>query len=386
MQSLNLTQLPPLSLYIHIPWCVKKCPYCDFNSHTFKNSQLPEMQYVDCLIADLEPSLPLIWGRQINTIFIGGGTPSLFSGEAINRLINELRMRLRISPYAEITMEANPGTVESKYIKEYRDAGINRLSVGIQSFNDVHLQKLGRIHSASEAEKAIENVAKHFDNFNLDIIYGLPEQSIEQAKSDIEKAISLNPTHISAYNLTIEPNTEFAKFVPKNLPSEDLCYQMQDEIVLTLSNAGYSRYEVSAYAKENRQAQHNLNYWQFGDYLGIGAGAHSKLSFHDKIIRQARIKHPEQYMKSVAMNQHIQVNNVVEHNDLPFEFMMNALRLVDGFNLTLFNQATGLPISMVLSKITQLQQQDLVVIQGNHLKPTNQGMDYLNNMLEIFLN
>ena len=382
---LNLTQLPPLSLYIHIPWCIKKCPYCDFNSHSAKNQPVPEQQYIDCLIADLDQALPLIWGRQINSIFIGGGTPSLFSGTAISRLITEIRMRLRLSPYAEITMEANPGTIERKYIKEYAEAGINRISIGVQSFDDNHLQQLGRIHSANEAKIAIHEVATHFNNFNIDIMYGLPNQNIIGATNDILTAISFQPSHISAYNLTIEPNTEFAKFVPHNMPDDDTCYQMQDSIIATLAEHNYQRYEVSAYAKDKFQAQHNLNYWQFGDYLGIGAGAHSKLSFHDKIIRQARIKQPTQYMNSTALNQHIQTSHEVIAKDLPLEFMMNAMRLVDGFNLTLFNQTTGLPLSNILSKLTELQRQQLIQISHNHLKPTSRGLDYLNNLLELLL-
>ncbi len=381
----NLTQLPPLSLYIHIPWCIKKCPYCDFNSHALKNQQLPEQNYIDCLIADFEQALPLIWGRQINTIFIGGGTPSLFSGNAIDNLLTQLRMRIKISPYAEITMEANPGTVETEYIKEYHEAGVNRISVGIQSFNDNQLKQIGRIHSSNEALNAIETVAKYFDNFNLDIMYGLPNQTIEEAHADIKQAISCKPTHISAYNLTIEPNTEFAKFTPHNLPNDDLCYQMQDAIIDLLAKNGYHRYEVSAYAQNKFQAQHNLNYWQFGDYLGIGAGAHSKLSFHNKIIRQARIKHPNQYMDLVKKSQHIQINNEVSSQELPFEFMMNAMRLVDGFNLTLFNQTTGLTLNNILPKITKLQAQQLIQISNNTLIPTTNGLDYLNNLLEEFL-
>lgn len=384
MSSLNLTQLPPLSLYIHMPWCIKKCPYCDFNSHGLK-STLPEQEYIDSLIIDLEQSLPLVWGRAIQTIFIGGGTPSLFSGEAIDRLISSIRSRIKISPYAEITLEANPGTVEKHYIAEYATAGVNRISLGIQSFNDQHLKILGRIHSADEARKAIETVADNFANFNLDIIYGLPKQTIEQAIDDIQQAINAKPTHISAYNLTIEPNTHFAKFIPKHMPEDDVCYQMQDAIINTLASNGYKRYEISAFAKNNLQSQHNRNYWEFGDYLGIGAGAHSKLSFHDRIIRQMRHKHPSQYMERVKVQQHIDEDRIVTSQELPFEFMMNALRLSDGFTNTLFAQTTGQSFNSILPQLIEAQEQGFIELGYNKVTPTIKGRDFLNNLLELFL-
>lgn len=384
MSSLNLTQLPPLSLYIHMPWCIKKCPYCDFNSHGLKGT-LPEQEYIDSLIIDLEQSLPLVWGRAIQTIFIGGGTPSLFSGEAIDRLLSSIRSRIKISPYAEITLEANPGTVEKHYIAEYATAGVNRISLGIQSFNDQHLKILGRIHSADEACKAIETVADNFANFNLDIIYGLPKQTIEQAIDDIQQAINAKPTHISAYNLTIEPNTHFAKFIPKHMPEDDVCYQMQDAIINTLANNGYKRYEISAFAKNNLQSQHNRNYWEFGDYLGIGAGAHSKLSFHDRIIRQMRHKHPSQYMERVKVQQHIDEDRIVTSQELPFEFMMNALRLCDGFTNTLFAQTTGQSFNSILPQLLEAQEQGFIELGYNKVTPTTKGRDFLNNLLELFL-
>lgn len=384
MSSLNLTQLPPLSLYIHMPWCIKKCPYCDFNSHGLKGT-LPEQEYIDSLIMDLEQSLPLVWGRAIQTVFIGGGTPSLFSGEAIDRLISSIRSRIKISPYAEITLEANPGTVEKHYIAEYATAGVNRISLGIQSFNDQHLKTLGRIHSADEARKAIETVADNFANFNLDIIYGLPKQTIEQAIDDIQQAINAKPTHISAYNLTIEPNTHFAKFIPKHMPEDDVCYQMQDAIISTLASNGYKRYEISAFAKNNLQSQHNRNYWEFGDYLGIGAGAHSKLSFHDRIIRQMRHKHPSQYMERVKVQQHIDEDRIVTSQELPFEFMMNALRLCDGFTNTLFAQTTGQSFNSILPQLLEAQEQGFIELGYNKVTPTTKGRDFLNNLLELFL-
>lgn len=384
MSNLNLTQLPPLSLYIHMPWCIKKCPYCDFNSHGLKGT-LPEQEYIDSLIMDLEQALPLIWGRSIQTIFIGGGTPSLFSGEAIDRLISSIRSRIKISPYAEITLEANPGTVEKHYIAEYAAAGVNRISLGIQSFNDQHLKVLGRIHSANEAREAIATVADNFDNFNLDIIYGLPQQTIQEAQDDIQQAINAKSTHISAYNLTIEPNTHFAKFIPEHLPEDDLCYQMQDAIISTLANNGYQRYEISAFARNNLQSQHNRNYWEFGDYLGIGAGAHSKLSFHDRIIRQMRHKHPAQYMERVKLQQHIDENKLVTSQELPFEFMMNALRLRDGFVNALFTQTTGQSFNSILPQLLKAQEQGFIELSYNKVIPTTKGRDFLNNLLELFL-
>lgn len=385
MSNINLTQLPPLSLYIHIPWCVKKCPYCDFNSHATKSSELPENKYIDALIHDAESTLPLIWGRQIQTIFIGGGTPSLFSGKAIDKLMTNLRMLYNLSPYTEVTMEANPGTVEQQYIAEYRDAGINRISLGIQSFNDTQLRNLGRIHNSHETDLSIRKVKEHFDNFNLDIIYGLPNQSIEDALYDITRAIEYQPTHLSAYNLTIEPNTEFAKRTPKGIPDDDICFQMQDAIIEALSNNGYERYETSAYCKKGFNARHNLNYWEFGDYLGIGAGAHGKISFHNRIIRQMRHKHPAKYMESIKTSQHIQIDNEIASKDLPFEFMMNALRLTNGFKTTLFTETTGQPFSHIITGLLKAQADGFIILENNQVIPTTKGRDFLNNLLEIFL-
>lgn len=384
MTQLALKQLPPLSLYIHMPWCIQKCPYCDFNSHKLKG-ELPEPEYINALITDLEQALPLVWGRSIQTIFIGGGTPSLFSGGSIDYLLTQIRARIKVSPYAEITLEANPGTVERQFISEYAQAGVNRISLGIQSFNDQHLQRLGRIHTAQESITAIETVATHFNNFNLDIIYGLPNQSIDQALADINLALSFNSTHLSAYNLTIEPNTEFAKFVPANLPNDDLCYAMQDQIINQLDKHGLQRYETSAYAKHNRQSQHNLNYWQFGDYLGIGAGAHSKLSFHDQILRQSRHKHPQEYMKRVLTNQHILENAPVKTEDLPLEFMMNALRLSGGFSNKLFTETTSLAFSQILPQLLSAQEQGFLELMPSKIIPTTKGRDFLNNLLEQFM-
>lgn len=385
MSEIILTQLPPLSLYIHMPWCIRKCPYCDFNSHQVKGD-LPEMRYIDSLIRDLELILPLVWGRSIQTIFIGGGTPSLFSGNAIDYLLAQIRARISISPYAEITMEANPGTIEQRYISEYAAAGVNRISLGIQSFNDQHLQMLGRIHSAQESIHAIESVAQIFDNFNLDIIYGLPQQSLPQALDDIQQAISFSPTHISAYNLTLEPNTEFAKHIPLGMPDNDLCYEMQDQIIEQLAAHNYQRYEISAFAKPRHQTQHNLNYWRFGDYLGIGAGAHAKISFPDKIIRQQRHKHPEAYMQKTATNEHIIEQRTLGAAELPFEFMLGALRLIDGFENKLFSHSTGLSLNKALPQLIEAQKRNLIDINNERIKPTQHGLDFQNNLLEMFLN
>ncbi len=397
---LNLQQLPPLSLYIHFPWCISKCPYCDFNSHKL-NGILPERRYLDSLIQDLEQALPLIWGRTIQTIFLGGGTPSLISGAGIEYLLSQLRMRLNLSPYVEITLEANPSSVDLRYINEYQAAGVNRISLGIQSFNDKHLKQLGRSHNRVEAQEAITLVTKHFDNFNLDLMYGLPDQTQEQALQDMTMALSFNPTHISAYNLTLEPNTKFAKYPPANLPDLDACYAMQDNLNCLLASHGYKRYEISAFAQAGFQAQHNLNYWKFGDYLGIGAGAHSKISFSNHIIRQVRQKHPQRYMDGVLaaqplesfevkaslplINQHMIENKIISLQELPFEFMLNALRLSDGFALTLFTATTGLPLSTILPQLLQAQDQGYLHLSSSQIIPTAKGQDFLNNCLQLFL-
>ncbi len=380
----DLKQLPPLSLYVHIPWCVKKCPYCDFNSHNLKG-ELPELQYIEALITDLENALPLIWGRMVKSIFIGGGTPSLFSGEAINRLITAIRSRVILSPFAEITIEANPGTVERRYLADYSLAGINRISFGVQSFNDIHLKSLGRIHNGTDAIEAIKLAKEHFSNINLDIIYGLPNQTVAETLSDIEIAISFNPEHISCYNLTIEPNTIFYKNVPHGLPDNDLCYMMQDEIIAKLAINGYVRYETSAFARDDKCSEHNLNYWQFGDYLGIGAGAHSKLSFHDKIMRRVVQRHPQRYMQSVLKNQHVIEDKVISAKELPFEFAMNAFRLINGIDSILFTERTGLSLNTILPQLLIGQDKGLVEFQGKIIKPTQKGQDFLNDLLLLFL-
>ncbi|MDQ5889232.1 MAG: hypothetical protein RL210_427 [Pseudomonadota bacterium] len=379
----RLQALPPLSLYIHIPWCVRKCPYCDFNSHEAK-AAVPESAYVDALISDLESALPLIWGRRVLTVFFGGGTPSLFSAAEIDRLLCALRARLNFATDAEITLEANPGTFEADKFRDYRTAGINRLSIGIQSFDAQMLQRLGRIHNDSEALRAVDIAHRHFDNFNLDLMYALPQQSLQQAQQDIRRAINCRSTHLSAYHLTLEPNTLFYS-QPPNLPDEELSADMQEMIETELEGAGFVHYETSAFAQPGRFARHNLNYWQFGDYLGIGAGAHSKLSFHDRIIRQMRYKQPAQYLRQVAAGVPVQNENQVGLDDLPFEFMMNALRLTDGFEPGLFAERSGVQLATIEPALAQAQQDGLLELRHDRIRPTLQGQRFLNDLLQMFL-
>jgi putative oxygen-independent coproporphyrinogen III oxidase len=324
--TLQLAALPPLALYIHLPWCLKKCPYCDFNSHEMRAADLPEQRYIDAVMADLEAALPLVWGRTVHSIFIGGGTPSLFSPDAIDRLLGGIRARLRLEPDCEITLEANPGTFEKDRFKAFRGAGVTRLSVGVQSFNDDNLKALGRVHDRAQALAAVEEAAQAFDTFNLDIMYALPGQSMDDLKQDMATALSLAPPHISIYHLTIEPNTYFAKFPPV-IPEEDTAYDMLDLITDMTGAAGLHRYEVSAYARDGHRCFHNLNYWQFGDYLGLGAGAHSKLSFAHRVVRQVRFREPRLYMEKALAGNCVAQDDEISRADLPFEYMLNALRL-----------------------------------------------------------
>ena len=344
----NFTALPPLSLYIHVPWCVRKCPYCDFNSHKSPDS-LPEQDYIDAIIRDLEQEIPFIWGRTVQTIFIGGGTPSLFSAEVYERLFSSLRALLPMSHNAEITLEANPGTVEQQRFADYKAIGINRLSVGVQSFNAQSLTALGRIHDGQQAIKAVETAHKvGFKNLNLDLMFGLPHQTAKTAKEDMETAIALSPSHLSYYQLTIEPNTLFHQ-QPPTLPDDDPIIDWQIDSQQRMAKAGYRQYEVSAYAKDNQQCRHNINYWQFGDYLGIGAGAHGKVSDAAKqtITRRSKQKQPQAYLSSAGSSDVILTNELIHTKDIGFEFMLNALRLTDGFPTPLFQQHTGLPISQI---------------------------------------
>jgi oxygen-independent coproporphyrinogen-3 oxidase len=381
--SLNLAALPPLSLYIHWPWCVRKCPYCDFNSHESKGP-VPEQEYLDALRADLEQSLPLIWGRKIHTVFIGGGTPSLMSAAALDRLLSDVRTLLPLEINAEITMEANPGTFEAEKFKAYRASGVNRLSIGIQSFNGRHLQALGRIHDENEARRAVEIAHANFDNFNLDLMYALPGQTLEQARQDLRAALSFAPPHLSLYHLTMEPNTVFAKYPPQ-LPSDDESADIQDMILETMAGAGYEHYEVSAYAKPGHRARHNLNYWNFGDYLGIGAGAHSKLSFPHRVLRQARYKQPASFIEAAMKGNAVHEEHEIGRGEMGFEFMLNALRLTEGFDPNLFGERTGLSINAIDKALDAAEAKGLIYRDFRLIKPTELGQRFLNDLQEMFL-
>ena len=374
---------PPLALYVHVPWCVQKCPYCDFNSHE-AGEPIPEREYVDALIADLQSALPLIWGRPVVSVFFGGGTPSLLSPAAIDELLAAFRALAMLAPDAEITLEANPGTVEAEKFAGFRAAGVNRLSLGIQSFNDAHLKALGRIHDAAEARLAAQLAGEHFETFNLDLMYGLPGQTMAQALGDVEAALSLSPTHLSCYQLTLEPNTRFAAFPPE-LPEGDLCADMQEAIEARLSAAGFANYETSAFALPGRQCKHNLNYWYFGDYLGIGAGAHSKLTLHDRVLRQMRHKHPKAYLENIRRGNAVQEHNEVEAASLPFEFMMNALRLADGFHPSLFEARTARSLHAILPQLNAAKAEGLLEVGPEKIAPTLKGRRFLNVLLERFL-
>jgi oxygen-independent coproporphyrinogen-3 oxidase len=366
---LQLASLPPLSLYVHLPWCLRKCPYCDFNSHEIVPGDLPEQRYLDAVVADLESALPLVWGRPIHSIFIGGGTPSLFSPAGIDRLLGDIRARLKLDADCEITLEANPGTFEKDRFRAFRAAGVTRLSVGVQSFNDAHLKALGRVHDSGQAVAAAEEAAQAFETFNLDLMYALPGQTLAQLESDVAQALALAPPHLSIYHLTIEPNTYFAKFPPA-VPADDLAYAMLDRIAEMTEGAGLARYEVSAFAKPGHRCWHNLNYWQFGDYLGIGAGAHSKLSFPHRVVRQVRSREPRLYMDKALAGSALAQDEEVRRADLPFEFMLNALRLKDGFALQDFADRTGLPLSAIAQPLAEAERQGLVDSDLSSVRPT----------------
>ncbi len=382
--TLQLAALPPLSLYVHLPWCIKKCPYCDFNSHEMRMAELPEQRYIDAVMADLEAALPLVWGRAVHSIFIGGGTPSLFSPEAIDRLLGGIRARLRLEPDCEITLEANPGTFEKHRFRAFRAAGVTRLSVGVQSFNDEFLKTLGRVHDRSQALAAVEEAAQSFDTFNLDIMYALPGQTLADLKEDMATALALAPPHISIYHLTIEPNTYFAKFPPV-IPEDDTAYDMLDLITDMTGQAGLQRYEVSAYARQGHRCFHNLNYWQFGDYLGLGAGAHSKLSFAHRVVRQVRFREPQRYMEKALAGHCLAQEEEVSRADLPFEFMLNALRLKDGFALQQFSERTGLPITAIQQGLDEAERKGLIERDWTRVKPSVRGFDFLNDLQTLFL-
>ena len=393
--SLVFKALPPLSLYIHIPWCAKKCPYCDFNSHEAR-AAIPEERYVAALVADLEQALPRVWGRRVHSVFFGGGTPSLFSARGIDAILTAARARLPLAPDAEITLEANPGSAEAEKFAGFRAAGVNRLSLGIQSFNPRHLKALGRIHDDDEARRAIEIAMRNFDNVNLDLMYGLPGQAPDDAVADVEVALGYGSTHLSCYHLTIEPNTYFHRFPPK-LPDDDATAEMQEALEAKLASADYEHYETSAFAKrvpslvtrhsspQVMRCEHNLNYWTFGDYLGIGAGAHGKVSFPDRIVREARVKHPERYMEAAERGVPVQEAREVGADEAGFEFMMNALRLNGGFPARLFEERAGLPLASVLRGLEEAGRRGLIERDHERIAPTRLGRRFLNDLLQVFL-
>ena len=382
--SLQLSALPPLSLYVHLPWCLKKCPYCDFNSHELGTPDVPEQRYIDALVADLDASLPLVWGRTVHSVFIGGGTPSLFSPQAIDRLVADIRARLLLSAACEITLEANPGTFERNRFRDFRAAGVTRLSVGVQSFNDRHLRALGRVHDSAQALAAVEEAAQVFDTFNLDLMYALPGQTLDELDQDLTTALDLGSPHISIYHLTIEPNTYFAKFPPV-VPDQDTAYEMLDRVTAMTQARGLERYEVSAYARAGHRCWHNLNYWQFGDYLGIGAGAHGKLSFAHRVVRQVRHREPRLYMDKALAGDAVASLTEVARRDLPFEFMLNALRLREGFELAYFTERTGLPIGAISAALDEAERRGLLARDLARVWPTPLGFDFLSDLQGLFL-
>ena len=403
-----LTALPPLSLYVHIPWCVKKCPYCDFNSHQIKdvNSDptgevkikfdgvisepvkkqgFDEKRYLEALRIDLQNVLPKVWGRRIHTIFIGGGTPSLLSEQGLDQLLSDIRALLPVNADAEITMEANPGTFEIEKFKSFAKSGVNRISLGIQSFDNDKLKALGRIHDGAQAQEAVRSALELFDQVNLDLMYALPGQTMDGALADIRQAISFNPAHISLYHLTLEPNTLFAKYPPV-LPDDDSAFEMLDALMAELYIAGYGRYEVSAYAKDGHRCQHNLNYWQFGDYIGIGAGAHGKISAHNQIARQTNERHPDNYMDKIFNQGHALIEErFLDKDDLPFEYMLNVLRLTDGVPSHQFKERTGQEIAAINSMMEQALKKGLLDQDPRFIKPSSLGLQYLNDLQMLFL-
>ncbi len=386
-QHPHLAAPPPLALYVHFPWCVRKCPYCDFNSHSLRDGAEQEAQehaYVEALIADIETALPQVWGRRVHSVFIGGGTPSLMSSASVERLLTAIRTLLPLDPLAEITLEANPGTVEAGRFRDYRNAGVNRLSIGVQSFDDLQLARLGRIHGSREADAAIETALGAFERVNVDLMYALPDQRPEEALKDLERALAHGVEHLSCYHLTLEPNTPFHRHPPR-LPDADTASDMQDAIEARLGEAGFEHYETSAFARAGGRCRHNLNYWTFGDYLGVGAGAHGKLSSHEGIVREMRHKHPTRYLQGARTRDFVQERREVGVADLPFEFMMNALRLNGGVPIALFEARTGLPVATIAGMLEEARRRDLLAPDPGHLRPTTMGRRFLNDLLALFL-
>ena len=384
--ALTLPALPPLSLYVHLPWCLKKCPYCDFNSHAWRDGAdaLPEARYVDALVRDLEASLPFVWGRRVHTVFFGGGTPSLFAPASIETLVAAIRARLPLEPGCEITLEANPGTFERERFHGYAEAGITRLSIGVQSFDDAQLRALGRVHDAAQGRAAVEEARAAFATFNLDLMYALPGQTLEESGADLAAALSFEPPHLSLYHLTIEPNTYFAKHPPARV-DDDTAAAMLDQLVAGAAASGLERYEVSAFARAGHRARHNLNYWEFGDYLGIGAGAHGKISFPHRIVRQVRLRDPAAYMAGAEAGEAVAIESEIARAELPFEFMLNALRLKEGFEIARFSERTGLPLSTIERPLAEAERRGLLERDLKHLRPTSLGFDFLNDLQQLFL-
>jgi len=380
---MKLSRLPPLSLYVHLPWCIRKCPYCDFNSHE-QRGDLPEAEYVDALVADLEASLPDVWGRSLHTMFIGGGTPSLFAPGSIDRLVTAVRTRMKVDPDTEITMEANPGTFEVERFRGFRAAGVNRLSIGVQSFDDAKLAAVGRVHGADEARRALDAALGIFPRVNADLMYALPGQTLGEAVADVREAVSRGAGHVSAYHLTLEPDTHFARFPPK-LPADDEAADMQDAIEAELAAAGFEHYETSAFARPGQRAGHNLNYWTFGDYLGLGAGAHGKVSFRDRITRTERARKPATYIREALAGDANRAVRVVAEEELPFEFMLNALRLVEGFPAALFQERTGLALHTLDRELGEAQAAGFIERDAQHIRPTRRGERFLNDLTAMFL-
>lgn len=384
---LQLQALPPLAFYIHLPWCLQKCPYCDFNSHGLQGATgvPPEKEYLCALLADLEAALPLIWGRPVYSIFFGGGTPSLFSPDAIAELLAAVRARLPLLPTCEITLEANPGTFEQQRFAAFAQAGVTRLSVGVQSFDDAALRVIGRVHNAAQARAALEEAARCFRTFNLDLMYALPGQTLGMLQADLAQALAFAPPHLSIYHLTIEPNTAFAVRPPRNLPDDDLAYDMLDAITRATHHTGLERYEVSAYARPGHACVHNRNYWEYGDYLGIGAGAHSKLSFPHRIVRQVRLRDPRRYMQQALVGQALAQEHDVPHADLAFEYMLNALRLRQGFALADFTARTGLAAGSIEPALRQAEEKSWIERDLRCVRPTVRGFDFLSDLQALFL-
>jgi putative oxygen-independent coproporphyrinogen III oxidase len=383
--TLRLAESPPLSLYVHLPWCLAKCPYCDFNSHALPAGELPEQRYLDAVIADLDAALPQVWGRPVISVFIGGGTPSLFSPEGIDRLLAAIRARLPLEPGCEITLEANPGTFERERFKAFRAAGVTRLSIGVQSFDDGMLKQLGRVHDGAQARAAIDEAREAFDTFNIDLMYALPGQTLAQLQADLDTALSFAPPHLSIYHLTIEPNTRFAVDTPRNLPDDDLASDMLDLIAERTAATGLARYEVSAFARSGHRCRHNLNYWQFGDYLGIGAGAHGKLSYPHRVVRQVRWREPMSYIEKANAGQAMSNDDEVPRAQLAFEFMLNALRLREGFALSDFTARTGLALTAIAKPLEEAERRGLIERDFTRVWPTARGFDFLSDLQSLFL-